>query len=332
MKKIKEILNLICNEDNGKFEAKESSINQLEIYLVEKEEEEGKINYITIKPEINKKISKKILSKYIKNLNYILEKDYSRIEYDIDISLSKEKKIMTLKKIFNLNNILKSIENFSSYKSEINFKNLKLFVIKIAFDKDVIYFFEEFKKTMKLDKNFLTKITTGDSLKFDEVREEQLSLKFSMPCFYFGQEMSILAKFPFEKIFDYIYDYQRTKKDNQDKINNLNILSDSSKFFEEIKEDDINKLRKFASIINKGYYSKFTIDKIKTLCKENDLGSKIIIKNNKIDVEKSRISTILKILNDDYLESKFTGNKYATNSKERTGNGTLNQNDTTNTN
>jgi len=61
MEEIKKILNIICNEDNGKFEATESSINQLEIYLIEKEEEEGKINYITIKPEIDKKISKKIL-------------------------------------------------------------------------------------------------------------------------------------------------------------------------------------------------------------------------------------------------------------------------------
>ena len=326
MKKIKEILNLICNEDNGKFEAKESSINQLEIYLVEKEEEEGKINYITIKPEINKKISKNILSKYIKNLKYILEKGYSKVEYDIDIPLLKEKRIMILNKISNLDNIFNSIKNFSSYKSEINFKNLKLFVIKITFENDVIYFFEEFKKTMKLDKNLLTKITTGDALKFDEVKEEQLNLKFSMPCFYFGQEMSVLAKFSFERIFDYIYDYQKTKKDNQDKISNLNILSDSVKFFEEIKEDDINKLRKFASIIDKGYYSKFTIEKIKILCKENNLSSKIIIKNDKIDVEKSKISTILKILNDDYLESKVTGNKYATNNKEKTNNGATNTN------
>jgi len=138
--------------------------------------------------------------------------------------------------------------------------------------------------------------------------------------------MSILAKFSFERIFDYIYDYQKTKKDNKDKINNLNILSDSDKFFEKIKEDDINKLRKFASIIDKGYYSKFTINKIKTLCKENNLSSKIIIKNDKIDVEESRVSTILKILNDDYLESKVTRNKYATNNKEKTNNGTTNTN------
>lgn len=119
----------------------------------------------------------------------------------------------------------------------------------------------------------------------------------------------------FESLFSFVEEYRQEIEGNQKQLGNMEILEDISQLIETCIADT-RALRKLAKILVTRSYSSLTSDKIRETVHDYNL-SVTLNTDGKIMVTGENIWEILRILNDDYGESKATGNKYEMRAKVR---------------
>ncbi len=303
---------------------KESILENTSLFTIEKIKINGRQEISVNKIEIDKPIAEIILATYKKNFERtIIKNNYQIIDYNIEFELAKEHKIMLEAKdnVHKLNEIIGKINNFNDCSALIDFNKLSFFVIKIEYNGKEILFFEKFDKIMKLDKTRLMKFfSRRNEKKFNMVGGNFLYIKYDLPCFLFDNEMYIMRKHTFEAIFDYEEKYKETccNRENLNFISDLDIFSDFDNFKTELDTNNMNVLRKFAGIIQEknmvqSLFQDF--NEIKKLIRDQKISNLIIIENDKINVEKSNLQSILKLLNRDHLKHPITKENFESNSK-----------------
>ena len=130
-----------------------------------------------------------------------------------------------------------------------------------------------------------------------------------------SQPMLIFNRGNFERLFDY-YTYYRTFL--AENIQNLGLLVDEIPPFLDCCCGDTRKLKKMVSVLKSSSYSALTNDKIQNMCSEYELEVKLN-KEGKIVFQKEQIWPIIRILNEDYLKSEVSGNRYLSRAKIRQG-------------
>jgi hypothetical protein len=149
--------------------------------------------------------------------------------------------------------------------------------------------------------------------------------KFTDPLFLFdrhidcisrGNDLFIFKKDKFQKIFQFYELLLKTAKDTL-KIIKARIPIDNFDDFEQACEGHLQKVAKLKNIASKPYLQKVTMKDIKKVIKKYDLNISTVGKgkSEKIHFDDSDRWAILRLLDDDYLESVLTGNSYETNSK-----------------
>ncbi|MBT9151787.1 MAG: hypothetical protein DDT40_01983 [candidate division WS2 bacterium] len=97
-------------------------------------------------------------------------------------------------------------------------------------------------------------------------------------------------------------------------IEGRNILSNTSTLVDFCKKNS-NMARKMVRIMQGGFYRNMTTDSIQTIVDGYDLDDITFDSEGKLIVTQNNTWIVLKILDDDYLESKITSNKYEAHSK-----------------
>jgi hypothetical protein len=135
-----------------------------------------------------------------------------------------------------------------------------------------------------------------------------------------GGYFFIFNKRAFEKLFQY-YEELRANAENTVNLVTKHIPISNLTEFKTACTTQVRFMDKLASVSRSPYLTSITIDQIKAVIKEFDLSVPIVEEDGleKIVFEKApqKRWEILKLLDDDYLRSVMTNEKYAANSKLR---------------
>lgn len=118
----------------------------------------------------------------------------------------------------------------------------------------------------------------------------------------------------FEFLFSFTDYYETEVTNSESKIENKNIIGNTSTLIEFCKKNS-NMARKMVRIMKGRFYENMTTDSIQTVVNDYNLEDITFDGDGKIVVNSNNTWTVLKILDDDYLESKNTSNKYESHSK-----------------
>jgi hypothetical protein len=195
-------------------------------------------------------------------------------------------------------------------------KRIKFIVFRFKnSNQDLVYIFKYYPKTKFLAKHNAY-IFTGGTLKFS--KSNIIGLAPSIDCITCGEEMLVVNRNQFEKIFDYSQLY----------LNSANSLFEKFGQNTEFKIVDIDtmknklikslgRLRRLNDIYTSENYSKYTLEMIKRINTDKSLG--IIFSGTGRDktVTFPSVNVFMDVYEDAYLESVYTNEKYKALSKRK---------------
>lgn len=129
-----------------------------------------------------------------------------------------------------------------------------------------------------------------------------------------SESVLIFNRRNFEFLFSFTEYYENEVTNSEAKIESREIVSNLSTLIDFCKKNS-NMARKMVRIIQGGFYEDMTSDNIQTTVTDYNLDGITFDSDGKIIVNDDNTWTVLKILDDDYLESGNTSNKYESHSK-----------------
>lgn len=183
-----------------------------------------------------------------------------------------------------------------------------------------IEFFKKSTQNQILKPNRLSMMLRGDQARFQKVTDPIFSLerKFDVAIIEINGEKKslILNKGNFEMFFSVNELYSSNLEEKKPALQKQELIDDTEEFLE-ICGSDLKKQRKLLSVMSDtDRFTNLNISKIQRTITEYKVQG-VSLKNNKLEITRSNIWTVLKLLDDDYLKSSMTDIKYETYSKKR---------------
>ena len=169
------------------------------------------------------------------------------------------------------------------------------------------------KKELSRSKTFGIALKGGQ---YDQFEESLFLFDDKFDCFAYGDVLYIKNKDYFQKIFRF---YEMLKDAAHETLKTIeeHIPIDNFQAFNAACEGHLQKLAKLKNIASKPYIKTLTIADLKKVITTYNLPVKTVGKgdNEKLQFDTKDKWAILRLLDDDYLESVMTGNHYEVNSK-----------------
>lgn len=193
---------------------------------------------------------------------------------------------------------------------------LRFYVIVIDPDgSDPIYFFRSCSPKMELQQSSKIALIFSKG-NYDTFNETLFVFDRGIDCFCRGNDLFVLNKGRFETIFQFFEEIKEAASETLDTIRATIPIHN----FDELEAaclGHIQMLKKLKNIAAQPYLSRIKMDDIKKVIKE--MGLSITVKKfggkEKLTFDSSDKWEILRLLDDDYLKSVMTGEKYEVNSK-----------------
>jgi len=227
------------------------------------------------------------------------------------LDLSKHASIV--KQIFGLSDIAA----LGSFDEDDTFTEALRFYVIVLRPKqgNPIFCFRTYSPRKELSQSKLLAITLQKG-HYDRFNERLFLFDHYIDCFACGQNIFILKKDNFQKIFQFYEELVKTASQTLKAIK-AQIPIDDFSAFEAACQGHLQKLAKLKNISGKPYFKKITMGDIKRVINRYSLPIKMVGKgkNEKLHFDTSDKWAILRLLDDDYLESVMTRNLYEVNSK-----------------
>lgn len=266
------------------------------------------------KPNINVKVQTTFKREFLKKFNNI-DKDFDKKEFEEYKEESKSGPIFYLKEdeILSKQLIKKEIvdfevlENFQEVLKNgiwgllFNFKDSQGHFLRIFF---------KYKESMFLKRSLFHALTfLEESLVFLE--KDVLSYNFTIHSFFFNQLLLILNKYNTELLFDFQRLFKHKATETLNEVEKLPFKIKNFNLWKKKCMEVPSMARKLTNISRKKYYQKLTFENVKKIVKEFNLNLKLDEVNEIIEIPKYKnIWDFLHILDDSYLKSEITDNKY----------------------
>lgn len=212
---------------------------------------------------------------------------------------------------------LSDLAQLNVFKEEEDFvTNLRFYAVALTpKNGDAAYFFRSYSPKMELSRSrrFAIMMRNGQ---YDRCEENLFLFDRAVDCMVYDGYLFILGKDKFQKIFQFYEMLIKTAKSTLKTIK-AHIPIDDFEAFEQACEGHLQKIAKLKNIAGKPYLKDLTLGDIKKAIKKYNLPIKTTGTgpNEKLHFDASDKWAILKLLDDDYLESVMTGNQYEVNSK-----------------
>ncbi|OEU63706.1 MAG: hypothetical protein BBJ57_05995 [Desulfobacterales bacterium PC51MH44] len=260
----------------------------------------------------------KFLKKYTKEMkanNLILHKYEASTKLD-----SHEVEFLNLAEFSEVKKQIGSLANIpglAKFESDEDFiENLRFYVLILKCEKlKPIYFFRTYTPKRELSRSSFMAIIF-DKNQYEKVTDSLLLFDKKIDCIYSDGYLFIKNKANFQRIFEFYSLLIKSAKQTLRAIKE-NIPIDNFTAFSKACEGHLLKLAKLKNIASKPYFEKLKMSDIKTAIKKYNLDIKTVGsgKGEKIHFDSSDKWGILKLLDDDYLDSIMTGSSYEVNSK-----------------
>jgi hypothetical protein len=200
------------------------------------------------------------------------------------------------------------------------------YIVRIENGNKTLFLFRKYTPKKLLEKDKIACVIdregqfsklNGQAIAFDAYYDAALLLQEQTPSSQ--PEISkifIFSHGAFESLFSYVDEYRRQIEINQDHLQEKAILENILPLVETCSADT-RALKKLAKILVNRSFDPLTSTKIEETIRDFNLPADILNRDRKIQVSIENIWIILRILDDDYGESKATGNKYEMRSKVR---------------
>lgn len=299
-----------------------ASAEKVNLYLVErsKYKDTGEISYDIFNPTITSAIGEEILESIKNQVNKLVSKSPAYIEYGI-LPHYEGNCIETIKvdDIPNLSTINSKIlgRDFNAFDGEISYKFLG-YIVRVHDNENVFYGFNKSTPAKLLNKGKFTFSLNGS--RFNKLDSEIIMIETDIHAATLitnnglsDARIHIFNKSKFESFFSFIEEYHRVIESNTVAIQNMEIFDNYAAFIDYCKSD-MRMAKKFARIAQNGFLEWFDTDRINSIVESFGLED-CIDSNGKLKVMKKNMWTILRILEDDYLRSDSTDEKYESHSK-----------------
>jgi hypothetical protein len=176
-------------------------------------------------------------------------------------------------------------------------------------------FFRNYSPKKELGRSLLLAITLQDG-QYDRLRDKVFLFDKYVDCIGYKGSIYILNKDRFQKIFKFYEELVKIADAVLKEIESY-IPIDDFAAFKASCGGHLQKIAKLKNIAGKPYLKDLTINKIKEVIELYDLPIKTVDDNGdeKLHYDASDKWAILRLLDDDYLESVMTKNRYEVNSK-----------------
>lgn len=197
-------------------------------------------------------------------------------------------------------------------------KQLRFYATVISTDQEDALFFRAYSPTKELTRGRGFAAMFDEGL-FQKVQHKTFLFDNDADCFAWGDYMFIRRKSAFERIFRYLEELKDAADETLDSVLQHVPVSNEDDFREACK-GQIQMLAKLASISRKPYLADLTMDIIEETISAYDLQVAISDEDGERKLvfdpstQQSRWA-ILKLLDDDYLESAMTEERYEASSK-----------------
>ncbi|MEM3264608.1 MAG: DUF4868 domain-containing protein [Candidatus Micrarchaeaceae archaeon] len=300
----------ILEEIKSKIE--KTDPEDVRLYFITRKKINEDIEYNVLKTEINKEIGKTLLDIGKNKIDSFLKlKDLRIIDYSTLVNL-EQNNIQTIDKddVNYLNTILQDINRadldiFDMKRS----KNLWAYAIKIGDTKTIL--FRKYTENRILDRKGWIALFISEG-KFNQLRGPVLTIDDDIDTIFYYDKLYILNVEQFERTFSFMDKFIGEINDSLKVLEEKDLVDVS--FMWNLCKTDPRKIKKLYKILKGDGVKSLNLETIKKLDTEYNLG--LIGKDGKkIIVNSNNIWTVLKVLDDDYLKSPVTDNKYEVYSK-----------------
>ncbi len=214
---------------------------------------------------------------------------------------------------------LSDITALDGFLAEEKFlSSLRFYVIVLRPESgNPVYCFRTYSQKRELTRTRLLAVVLKQG-HYDRFTDRLFLFDQHIDCICRGNELFIFKKDNFQRIFQFYKLLLKTAKDTLQIIKEK-IPIDNFDDFEQACEGHLQKVAKLKNIASKPYLKRVKMKDLKKVIKRYKLPIKTVGKGQgeKLHFDKSDRWAILRLLDDDYLESVMTGNTYEANSKRK---------------
>lgn len=214
---------------------------------------------------------------------------------------------------------LSDIMGLEAFLAEDEFLSSLRFYVIALFPRsgNPVYCFRTYSQKRELTRTTFLAVVLKQG-HYDQFTDRLFLFDQHIDCICRGNDLFIFKKDNFQKIFQFYKLLLKTAKDTL-QIIKTKIPIDNFEDFEHACEGHLQKVAKLKNIASKPYLKNVNMKDLKKVIKRYKLPIVTVGRGNneKIHFDKSDRWAILRLLDDDYLESVLTGNSYEANSKRK---------------
>lgn len=298
----------------------QASNKQSHLYFILKERRTAPIPFTVYKTVNTPTLSNAFFDMFKLTLEDILRNQTNIVPYDINMDTTESNQFIPVGSVANASIINQPILNDATTEifeiiDESNIKKMWAYAIKVSFDGEDVIYYRKYSPGKILRPGFFNAIAYNGG-RFSRVEDNIFQIPNDVDAFYYNNEIVIMQPLNFERIFGYEEMYEAASQNALQEIaathNYVNMI-DLNTFV----GTDGRKKRKLAAILNNGLIQQMGFDKICTTIQDYNLNIQIDHTSQQFTLTAQNAFLFLKALNDDYLRSEITSNRYEISSKRR---------------
>lgn len=285
------------------------------LFFITRKKRRAEIEYSVLRTKITADIGEALITIVKQQLSKLLETvDLEYIEYNPAINLDKNH-VETIKReeVHYLDEILQDMNsadlNIFDMKQS---KNLWAYAIKIG--NSGITLFRKYTEKRILDIKGWIPLFVQNGV-FNKLTDSILTIDKDIDCIYYDGKMFILDKIQFEKIFSFMDKFILEIDANICHLEEKSLVDDITAL-QELCKSDPRKIKKLNKVLKSDILNSLNTKRISEINRQYNLDLNFT-EDGKIIVSPKNIWTVLRVLDDEYLESPMTDNKYEVHSKVR---------------
>jgi len=296
--------------------------NTVEIYILAQPELSGeKLSVDFYKARLHQDIPQEVIDLFYPVIEKkIITKAYDVLDYDPALTPDREviwEQKTEMVPFYNFfHQLVETSQDIDWYNNEVlPYEDIWAYWIKIYGKGNSFYIIKKVTSS-KVIKTGGKLALIFDTDVFRRLVDDVLTMDGTFDAIYCNQSLIFENKQNFEKALLY-QDVRQTKAiETLDEIDKKGLVDNFNRVKEFLK-DDYYSVSKLTRLKGKPYFKNLTFSSCKQIIEDYGVDIDIDNTNKRFNiVSKQQAKLFIKVLNDDYLKSEMTDNKYAANSKE----------------
>lgn len=285
------------------------------LFFITRKKRREEIEYSVLRTKITADIGEALITIVKQQLSKLIETvDLEYIEYNPAINLDKNH-VETIKReeVHYLDEILQDMNSADLHIFDMKqSKNLWAYAIKIG--NTGITLFRKYTEKRILDIKGWIPLFVQNGV-FNKLTDSILTMDKYIDCIYYDGKMFILDKTHFEKIFSFMDKFILEIDANICHLEEKSLVDDITAL-QKLCKSDPRKIKKLNKVLKSDILNSLNTKRISEINRQYNLDLDFT-EDGKIIVSHKNIWTVLRVLDDEYLESSMTDNKYEVHSKVR---------------